>query len=356
MTFIDPQQKLFAHLDRLAALQAGRVAAPINVEIDLSNRCSLGCEWCHFAYTHVRGPLKGKQRKPEGWIPGGDLMDTALAVDLLRQLAEIGGISVTWTGGGEPTLHPDFDLIVSAGADLGVQQAIYTHGGHITEERAALLKRALTFVYVSLDAADPDSYRLAKGVDRFAAACDGIRRLVAAEGPATVGVGYLVTERNWGQSGEAVRLVKELGADYVQFRPTVRYDQDEPDQVDEDTGWIVEALEMLEALAEYFPELVVVDTDRFRMYQGWQGHGYPTCWWSGLQSVVTPNGKMWTCVNKREHPAALVGDLSQESFQAIWSRRPLARVDEHCRVMCRGHLANLALDGIMAPRDHPAFV
>jgi hypothetical protein len=46
-SFIDPQKKLFANLGRIALLQEGGVPAPINVEIDLSNRCSLGCEWCH---------------------------------------------------------------------------------------------------------------------------------------------------------------------------------------------------------------------------------------------------------------------------------------------------------------------
>ena len=68
--------------------------------------------------------------------------------------------------------------------------------------------------------------------------------------------------------------------------------------------------------------ILEADTDRFRAYRDWDGHGYGTCWWSALQTCITPNGSVWTCVNKREHSGAKVGDLSRESFADIWARRP----------------------------------
>jgi MoaA/NifB/PqqE/SkfB family radical SAM enzyme len=354
VTYIAPQSKLFGHLDRLAQIQAtGRTSAPINVEIDLSNRCSLGCEWCHFAFTHTRGPLAGKREKPAGAVAGGDLMDPELARMIVHELAVAGARSITWTGGGEPTLHPNFDEIVRYAATYDIAQSIYTHGGHIGAARATLLKECMTFVYVSLDAADAVSYKRDKGVDRFAAACEGIRLLAAAEGDATVGVGYLVTEQNWRQAGDAVTLVRELGADYVQFRPTILYDQQSPDAPDESTAWLDDAIPHLEQVAGPGVE---VDLARFRDYRDWRGHGYPTCFWSMLQTCITPNGKVWTCVNLREHPAAEIGDLSKETFAEVWERHTLAKVDGDCRVMCRGHLPNQALDEIMADRPHPDFV
>ena len=62
--YVDARGKLLQHMDRLAVIKTGGSPPPVNVEIDLSNRCSLGCEWCHFAYTHTRGPFKGKRAKP----------------------------------------------------------------------------------------------------------------------------------------------------------------------------------------------------------------------------------------------------------------------------------------------------
>jgi MoaA/NifB/PqqE/SkfB family radical SAM enzyme len=351
--FIDPARKLFAHMDRLTVLQAGGMPVPVNVEIDLSNRCSLGCEWCHFAYTHTRGPLKGKRAKPVGAVAGGDLMDTELAFDIVDQLIDAGVCSITWTGGGEPTLHPDFDDIVEHGAGR-IAQGIYTHGGHIDDNRAALLKEHFTFVYVSLDAADAESYKRDKGVDRFGKVCENIGRLVAADGDAAVGVGYLVTPGNWRKVWAAASLAHDLAVDYIQFRPTIMYDQANPDGLAEDTVWIDRVLEDLSQLSHFGH--VIVDLDRFRLYKNWHGHDYHTCFWSGLQTVVTPNGKMWTCVNKREHPGAEIGDLSQERFAVAWSRNRLAQVAADCRVMCRGHLPNVTLNQIMAPQAHAEFI
>lgn len=354
MTFIDPTGKLLQHIDRVAELKAGFRPAPVNVEIDLSNRCSLGCEWCHFAYTHTRGPLTGKRLKPIGAVGGGDLMDSVLALKIVDQLSEAGVRSLTWTGGGEPTLHPDFDTIIGYTAAAGLEQGLYTHGGHIGEQRADTLKQHLTFVYVSLDAADKQDYRRDKGVDRFDAACSGVRWLVKAKGLATVGVGFLLTEENWRRAGEMVTLSRRLGADYAQFRPTIRYDQDDPDTPSENTAWLSEAIDGL-AWLEDEPG-VEVDLDRFRGYRDWQGHSYRTCWWSGMQTVITPNGSVWTCVNKREHAAALLGSLASERFEDLWARNRTASVDGACRVMCRGHLSNLALDEMLRPVEHAAFI
>jgi MoaA/NifB/PqqE/SkfB family radical SAM enzyme len=349
-------------MDRLHAIQQGHRPPPVNVEIDLSNRCSLGCEWCHFAYTHTRGPLAGKRDKPGGAVAGGDLMDYNLAEAILEQLHEAGVKSITWTGGGEPTLHPDFDkIIVDAATYHHLEQGIYTHGGHIDKDRALLLKSMFTWVFVSLDECTPEAYKASKGVDRFEAACNGIRHLVAAEFEptvvknATVGVGFLLHRHNFNQVRQMVELGRELGADYVQFRPTVHFEQDAPGQLCEDTTWVNWAIGHLNAYAD--DPFVIADVERFKMYKDWTSHPYKTCNWSALQTVITPNGKVWRCTNKREHPDALLGDLSVESFADVWARSGgPCQVDGGCRVLCRGHISNLTLDKVMQEMPHGNFI
>jgi len=356
MSYIDPRHKVLTHLGRLQDIKAGRTPPPINVEIDLSNRCSLGCEWCHFAYTHTRGPLAGKVATPNGRMAGSDLMDTTLAFDILDQLGIAGVRSVTWTGGGEPTLHPDFDTIIQyAHDDVGIDQGLYTHGGHISAARAELLKRAMRWVYVSLDECNQADYHRSKRVDRFHHALAGIRNLVDAAGDATVGIGFLLHPGNLRQVEDMVELFQDIGADYCQFRPTVAYDQHQPCYANEDTSWIDAAVEYLREVEE-LPG-VMADLERFRMYQEWTVHPYTTCNWSAVQTVITPNGRVWRCVNKREHTGALMGDLSTDSFANIWSRAGgPCRVDADCRVMCRGHIGNITLDAIMTEPAHRNFI
>lgn len=341
--YIDPQRKLFNHLERLAALKARQKAAPVNVEIDLSNRCSRGCSFCTFAYTHSRGPLVGTrpnaQEQGGGIEASGDLMATDLALWLAEDLKRAGMRSITWAGGGEPTLHPSFNKIIRA---TQIDQGLYTHGGHIDEERAALLKQACRWVYVSLDYADGESYASGKGVgpEAFAESCGGVRRLVAAEGEATIGLGFLIGKDNHHQLWRMVELGWTLGVDYVQLRPVIY-----SDEAAEDRDWLDDFLYRLNRVARRTD--VIVDVSRFHMYHAWQGHGYKVCWWSGLQTVITPDGQVWACLNKRGFKGAALGDLNRESFLKIWERAPIQTVDERCRVMCRGHVPNLILGPMM---------
>lgn len=354
-TYIDPRAKPFQHMDVLHAIKHGGRPAPRNVELFLSNRCGHGCVWCHYAYTHTKGPLAGKVDKPVGALGSGDLMGTELAYRILGELKEAGVKSVTFSGGGEPTLHPHFDEVVSNAAWLGLDVGLYTHGGSITDARAAILRRAATWVYVSLDEPNAEAFRASKGVDRFEAVLSGIRRLVEAEGDATIGVGFLLHKANFHKTREMVKLGRSLGVDYVQFRPTIHYRQDAPGELAEDTAWINWAIGWLNEFRN--DSFVRADIDRFERYRDWTAHGYGTCYGSALQTTISPNGMMWRCTNKTEHPSALLGDLSQESFMDVWTRAggPCA-VDGECRVMCKQHLVNLTLQPVMAEMPHSNFI
>lgn len=330
--YINPKAKLLQHIDRLAELKIGNVPPPVNLEIDLSNRCNLGCRWCHFAHTHTRGP-HGNGGKV------GDLIDTELVLALLHEAKEYGVRSVTWSGGGEPTLHPDFDQVVQA---CPLPQGLYTNGTQIDGERAALLKERMEWVYVSLDASMWPALRGSKIVAGYT-----IRALVDAAGDATIGVGFLLDNKNWRHYLEMMRRALEWEVDYCQYRPAI-----EPGK---STDWIIEAEHYLSEMGR---GIIMLDWDRFLMYRRWhyQDRGYNFCYWSGLQAVVTPDGRVWACCNKRGFDGAELGDLNKEPFADIWERRPLQQVNGDCRMMCRGHIPNLALQKIMEPMAHGEFI
>jgi MoaA/NifB/PqqE/SkfB family radical SAM enzyme len=352
MSYIDPAGKLLKHLDRIAEIQKGnKLTPPVNVEIDLSNRCSLGCEGCHFAYTHTRGPLASLP-KPDGTVYTGDLMNTTQIKLILDQLRATGVRSIVWSGGGEPTLHPDFNEIVNY---CPLPQGIYTNGGHIDGERARLLKEKFTWIYISLDYADKESYKKHKKVDAFDRVIESVKRLVDAPGNATIGLGFLLWEQNWRDFRNMVSLKDYTGADYVQFRPMVWYDSQNPGKLIEDTDWMNEMIKELEHYPNYSD--VIYDLDRFKNYRDWKQHGYKTCWWSRMQTVITPDARVWTCVNRRGMPDDELGNLNDELFVNIWGRHAAKIVDHDCRLMCRGHVPNVALDFLSQhPTGHELFV
>lgn len=357
MTYIDPAGKVFAHLDRVAGWRAGQTPAPVTIEIDLSNRCDLGCAGCHFAHTHTRGPWSATAGRslPVHQDRGGDLADTALILRLLREAATIGVRGVVWSGGGEPTLHPEWRLLVSEAADAGLEQGMYTHGGLLDRASAPFLADLASWVVVSLDAVDAASYSTYKRVPsaRFEAACHGVRWMT--DRAAVVGVSFLLSEANWIQAPRMLELARELGATYATFRPLIETSPSAPGVVSTSREWIEIAEPLLLQLAAE-PD-VELSVQRFRAYRDWSAHGYTTCQGPTLTTTITPDGRVWVCPNRREFAGSCLGDLKQESFAAIWSRHPGRwLVDQDCRAMCRLHTVNRTLEALDAPRVHAAFI
>lgn len=356
MTYIDPRGKVFRHLARFAAWDAGDRPAPVTVEWDLSNRCVLGCQDCHFAHTHVRGPWATRSKAlPMAYDGTGDLADVDLVMRGLDEMAEAGVQAVVWSGGGEPTTHPHWLPIVDYAAAKGFQQGMYTLGGLLSDNSAAVLRDKAAWVVVSLDTADAATYAKEKGVPpaRFHAACAGLAALTG--GQAVVGASFLLHDGNWTRAGDMVELARSFDANYTVFRPAVRVAMDHPGRIDADREWVTEAMPYLAALAE--DDDVEIDLIRFEQYRDWQSHGYDRCLGIRLSTVVTPDGRLWACTNRRGMANSCLGDLRTESFGAVWARHPGQWTDfSECRAMCRLHPINETLAALSQPREHEAFV
>jgi MoaA/NifB/PqqE/SkfB family radical SAM enzyme len=360
VTFIDPRAKVFRHLDRVVGWDRGERPMPVTVEWDLSNRCTLGCQDCHFAHTHVKGPWATKPRTlPMAYEGTGDLADADLVFRALDEMAHADGVqSIVWSGGGEPTTHPRWLEIVEYAATLGFEQGMYTLGGLLTDEAAIRLAKVASWVVVSLDAPDAETYAAEKGVPpvRFDAACHGITALIGHR--ATVGVSFLIHAGNVHRCDDMLALSRSLGAHYTTFRPAIRTSPDRPGVPLDDRRWIGASLD-----AQFYSSLrrmadqpdVEIDLARFREYAAWAGHGYTSCQGIQLNTTITPDGRVWICPQRRG--VTPLGDLRTESFSAIWARHPKQfTVDAGCRVLCRLHPVNATLAAIRAPRAHEAFV
>jgi radical SAM protein with 4Fe4S-binding SPASM domain len=123
---------------------------------ELTLRCDLACRHC--------GSRAGRARPDE--------LTTAEALDMVRQLAELGLQEVTIIGG-EAYLREDWDQIAAALVAAGIDTSMTTGGRAITRERAQRAKDAgLSTVSVSIDGleATHDRLRAVQGSHRAAIA------------------------------------------------------------------------------------------------------------------------------------------------------------------------------------------
>ena len=356
MTYIAPRQKPLGHLDRLAGWQRGETPAPVTIEWDLSNRCPAGCTACHFAHTHTRGPLTRTARVlPMAHDRGGDLADTDLVLRALMEARVAGVKSIVWTGGGEPTTHPDWHFLMSTAHGMGFEQGLYTMGSLISTTQAATVRQWLSWVVVSLDHPDAATYAREKRTlpSMFDRACETVRAL--GHGKAAIGVSFLLHAGNYTQAQDMLALSRSLGATYTTFRPLVETAPSEPGVLLGDRAWVRVATPGLQALAAQ-PD-VELDVARFHEWAGWSGHGYTVCQGPALNTTITPDGRLWVCPNRREYAGSCLGDLRVESFADIWARHPgRFPVTADCRAQCRLHHVNQALDALAQPREHANFI
>jgi radical SAM protein with 4Fe4S-binding SPASM domain len=134
---------------------------PIYAVWEITLRCDLACRHC--------GSRAGRER-PEELTP-------AEALDLVRQMADLGVMEVTLIGG-EAYLRPDWTDIVRAVRAHGMQCTITTGGRGFTLERARVAKEAgVQSVSVSIDGLR-DTHDALRGVrGSFDAALAAMRNL-----------------------------------------------------------------------------------------------------------------------------------------------------------------------------------
>ena len=88
--------KLLHHPHHLASLVDGGRPFPIHLEVDLTNVCNHSCYFCNCADTLVSD---------------NSIINFEVLIERLKEAFEMGAKGISFTGGGEPTMHPKFSEI-----------------------------------------------------------------------------------------------------------------------------------------------------------------------------------------------------------------------------------------------------
>ncbi len=241
---------------------------PITCEIDLSNNCQNSCRFCMFKGYRSLSPVA---------------LEWPAYSKLLADLHSIGVKSITFTGGGEPTMHPEFTAMVQLADGMGFDIGLITNGIISIEECAALF----TFVRVSLDAATPKTYALLKDNNAFDEVISNITKIRA---DTEVGLSYVICKDNEHEIELAQELADELDISYIQFKPVYG------DRLNRQSWHRKTIMTERYAISSTLP-----------------------CHIAGLVGVVGADGSVWFCCQKRGEIS--LGNIYNSSFSNIWETR-----------------------------------
>lgn len=234
-------------------LKDGRLAdSPRHVHFVLSDLCNEDCSWCSYRWTGYSsnelfvGDSKAAtygHNNPVRWIP------TSRALALLDEFKRAGVQAIQYTGGGEPTVHPEHEKVMQRGLDLGFKQALVSNGLKWSAELKSIILPQFSWVRVSIDAGTATTYSKTRGTplhawDKVLENCRSLSGWIKAQRSAcTFGVGWVVTTENWREIVEGVQVAKDVGAVNVRLSALFSPDGSKPyvDIYEDIKGLIAEA-------------------------------------------------------------------------------------------------------------------
>lgn len=209
------------HTHDIARLRAGEGIVPHQLYLIVSDLCNQDCDFCTYRSAQGWGSEnfgadtgKGFSMNPNRKMP------TAKAVEILDDCAELGVRAVQFTGGGEPTVHPDFKNIVGHALKLGLEVGLVTNGTKRLPDNVA---SRVAWIRVSVDAGMESTYERTRHSKLWPKMLDNLRAYSALAGP-RVGASFVTTRDNYGELFKFCDLMKSLGVPYVKISANLSTD------------------------------------------------------------------------------------------------------------------------------------
>lgn len=341
--------KILKHLDRVSAWMDGKNPAPITVEMDMTNRCNHRCPECvagYFQRTSVNSLSK------------------EMAEDIIRQLADFKVRGLIFTGGGDPLCSKYTLETVELAKSLGLDVGFITNGTLLTKHACEVLAKNCVWVRVSLDASDPETYKITHGLNEagFEKVLKNIKTLAATKkrlkSDCTVGVGYLTNDHTKDGMIRAAELCGDLGVDYIQYRPMQIHRGGMFDYHWTDVSQIINKCTKF-GKPGYD---VLFSQHKYEMMKMKDyGRNYRVCYGHQFATTICADGKMYLCCHLRGYDKYCIGDLHNNSFKEIWNSKQRKKAYESiefkdCIPLCRDNTFNQVLWNLKQPRTHVNFL
>lgn len=310
--------KIIYNLDNIVSRK------PITADIFLNSSCNNKCPYCTYARYKKRS---------------SSYMTFKSFKNNINILLANGVKGVILTGGGEPTINPDFDKITQYLEKHSIPYGINTNFNVLKYIKPHYLK-------ISLDGYDRESYQRARGVDKYKQVITNIESYLmfrhGMELHTSVGIQTVATS-----VVDVVRFYeahKGLNVDYFNIRPMEstcgKYYQD------------AHASNERLAILSYLQDIHEKDS---RVCINYKWHEVKTqfdkCYANFSQIAINENSEVMYCCHK---PYEIIGRLNDKD---IWEKREKFQTNmQMCDVPCRLTAPNNFIQSLQEAPNDAAFI
>lgn len=297
---------------------------PITADIFLNSACNNKCPYCTYA--------RYKQRC-------STYMTFEAFKDNINILLANGVKGVILTGGGEPTISPDFDKITNFLEQNSIPYGINTNFNVFKAIKPNYLK-------ISLDGYDQESYQKARGVDKYDIVIENIKRYILFKqvNKLKTSIGLQTVATNVEDVQKFYEAHKGLHVDYFNIRPMEStcgeyYDSNET------LSKRLKILEYLQDIQEKDKRVCI----NYKWHEIWTQ--FDKCYANFSQIAINENSEVMYCCHK---PYEIIGKLTDID---IWEKRERFQTNmQMCDVPCRLTAPNNFIQSLQDVPHDAAFI
>ena len=291
----NPCIKLASHKEFCQYLDGTNKSVMINVEISPSSICNAKCRCCFY---------KDDKTNKDKFI------NMISLIDFLVQGSESTLKSVTWSGGGEPSLHPEIDWITKR-----VKKRTILKQGMFTNALAP----------INYDPSIMEWIRITKTDKEFP--IDNIKTISEKCKQVGIAINYRYSDQ-LDEIKKALELVYKFNLEYVQIRPALNI--------------LGKTTEISTIPGIQDEKLIMLDwkfTDCKK-----EDRGYTKCEGFHFSPMIWENGNIDACMYMRHDSEYNLGNIYKDSFSDICWRMPESLpVKKDCQVCCKNNEINLLI-------------
>ncbi len=267
-----------------------------------------------------------------------DVMPLDKATELINDLKDMGVKAVTFSGGGEPLMHPDICEMMTQCLENGIDISVITNGQSLSKERAQILKNA-KWVRVSMDYTSADQMVASRNVPaRF---YDGViqnLRDFSAIKNGDLGINFIVTRNNFEGLVPFADFLKGCGVDNIRFSPVY---------VD---GFSAYHEPIAAKVTAQLLEIQSLCSDKFSVNSTYdidspsksKERPFKKCLYLQTVPVVGADLGVYACHNTSYTKHGLLGSIKDQSFKQMWfspeARKAMLELNPSC--VCKHECAN----------------
>ena len=346
--------KFLRFRDQLEALENGHVAPPVHVRIKPMNPCDHDCWYCAY---HDENLQLGNLMEYKDRLPREKMMEIA------DDLAEMGVKAVTFSGGGEPLIYPHIAEAANRLGKNGIKLATLTNGSHLHEDIAEAFARYGTWVRVSIDGWNAESYAKIRNVKltEFDMVINNMRNFANLNSSCVLGINYVIDNQNYGHVLEFTKLMKDVGVNHMKIMGVlVSNDGRESNQYhDAFRESVYSQIEQAKLLEDGKFKII----DHYHEFPERFDKDYQTCPSMQFLTIIGADSKVYSCHDKAYTELGLLGSIEHRRFKDFWcseeNKKRLKEINpsKDCQHHCAEHKRNLMLHEYMnVDQGHMEFV